>query len=166
MRTLTTLIAATVALSLLAAPVGAQQAKSGSDGEAMKLARELTQPYVVAYNAHDVAKLATMFTPDADWISFLGDQLGTHLDGRAAIEQRYRDSFAESPQIRLKVTTEHARLVTPGVLIGDYSWSVTNSTRTDVPLRGWNTAASVRRDGRWLIRCFRLVMTPPSGTGR
>jgi uncharacterized protein (TIGR02246 family) len=166
MRTLTTLIAPTVALWLLTAPAAAQRAESGSNEEAMQLAREETEAYVAAYNAHDVAKLAARYTPEADWISFLGDQVVRRLEGRAAIEQYYKEAFARSPRLRAQLTPEHARFVTRDVLIGDYTWSVANSTRTDLPSRGRGTVISVRSDGRWRTSCVRLVMTPPTGAGR
>ncbi|QDV38537.1 YybH family protein [Tautonia plasticadhaerens] len=166
MRTFTTLIAPIVALSLLVAPVAAQQQETGSGEEAMQLAREQTESYVAAYNAHDVAALATRYTPDADWISSLGDEVITHHEGRAAIEQFYRETFANSPQIRAQLTTEHARFVTPDVLVSDLTWSVTNSTRTDRPSRGRGTVVSLRGDDRWMTCCVRLVMTPPTNAGR
>ena len=99
----------------------------------MKLAREGAESYAAAFNAHDVDKLAAKYTPDADWISFLGDEVGTRLEGRPAIEQFYREFFTNSPQIQVELTPEHARLITPDVLVGDYTWSFTNSTRTDRP---------------------------------
>jgi len=165
MRTLTNLIASIVALSLLTAPAGAQQTRSGSAEDAMKLARELAESYVAAHNAHDVAKLATMFAADADWVSFLGGEIGMRLEGRAAIEQSYRESFAKSPQIQVEITPEHARLVTPDVIVGDYTWSLTNSTRTDRPSQGRATVVDHRRDGRWQIYCARFFMTPPTSAG-
>src|SRR3954454_23899498 len=77
MRPAATLLAPMVVLSLLAPSAEAQQTRSGTerDQDAMKLARELTRSFVAAYNAHDAQKLAARYAPDADWISYLGEDV-------------------------------------------------------------------------------------------
>ena len=167
MRSAATLLAPMVVLSLLAPSAEAQQTRSGTepDQDAMKLARELTQSFVAAYNAHDARKLAARYASDADWISYLGEEVGTRLAGREEIERYYRETFTASPKVQVELTPEHARLVTPDFHIGDYTWSISNSTRKDRPSRGRATVVDLRRDGRWQICSARLFMTPPTADG-
>ena len=132
----------------------------------MKLARELNESFLAAYNAHDAGKLATRYAPDADWISYLGEEVGTRLAGRDAIERNYQEAFARSPQVQAQLTPAQARLVTPDILITDLAWSVTNSKRTDRPSQGRATNISIRREGEWQVCCIRLAMPPRDDPGR
>ena len=120
-----------------------------SDDEAMKVFRQEAERYVTALNAHDAAALAAQHAPDAESVSIVGDQV-QRLRGRAVIQKYFTEVFSQSPNLKLKLTPESARMVTHEVLVGDGRWELTGSSTTG-PTKGRYVSIRKKIDGQWQI---------------
>ncbi len=123
MRTSTSLAA--LAAALLAGAVGTpapaqDRAPSARDSLAV---RALARGWEEAWNAHDMARFAALFTDDADFVN-VG---GRHLKGRALIEEQHA---------RLHATQFRASVLTNGVPAVQFLNAATALVHLDWSMRG------------------------------
>lgn len=90
-----------------------------------------------------------MFTPDADYVTFLG----SHHKGRDAIAASYAPLFKKLPRgSRLDFEITQLRFLTPDVALVHAKGAVAKAgrrwTRRNVRV---NTTIAVRSDGQWLL---------------
>src|SRR5438876_933955 len=97
-----------IGLFLTAGPVAAQVATPGRTpaqsapvGDERGV-RETFAAYLKAFQTHDAAAVAGLFTEDAALI----DAEGNSTRGRAAIQQQYAESFAASTGLKAEATLE------------------------------------------------------------
>ncbi|CAJ1510699.1 SgcJ/EcaC family oxidoreductase [[Mycobacterium] holstebronense] len=110
--------------------------------------RELIAQQVAGWNAGDPAAYASVFTPDADYVTFLGDR----YQGREAIAASYAPLFAKLLRgTRLELKASTLRFVTPDVALIHSRAVVTKNARG--PNRGVriNTSVAVRTSAGWLL---------------
>ena len=120
--------------------VGQRQASS-SEATAV---RELVAAFVRAYNAKDAKAIAAQFAEDGRIV----DPDGSITEGRAAIERRYRETFDDSPDARIEVTSQAVRALAPDVVLEEGRATIRSGD--GAPKSGRYHALYVRRDGRWL----------------
>lgn len=122
---------------------GAMSAERRADEDAI---RGLVDRLVTAWGANDHEAYASVFTADADYVTFLGG----HHKGRAAIAAAYAPLFKRLLKgSRLDLEITQLRFLTPDVALIQARGAVAKGTRrrnTRV-----NTSLAVRTDGGWLL---------------
>ena len=117
-----------------------------SDEEAIG---DLLDRQVAGWNAGDADAYAGVFTPDADYVTFLG----SHYRGREAIAASYVPLFTKLLKgSRLATEITQLRFLTPDVALIHAKAAVLKKGRRRT--RGnnrLNTTIAVRTDGRWLL---------------
>src|SRR5262245_10236497 len=107
--------------------------------------RDRVAEFVRAFNAADAPGVAALFAADAR----LTGTHGNVLEGRAAIEQDFAETFRAQPGLTIEVVPESVRLVGPDSAVEEGVAKVT-------PKEGGNpevsrySAVHVKRDGKWL----------------
>lgn len=110
--------------------------------------RALLAYQVAGWNAGDSAAYASVFTPDADYVTFLGDR----YHGREAIAASYAPLFAKLLRgTRLELKASALRFVTPDVaLIHSRAVVTKNARRRNRGVR-INGSVAVRAGAGWLL---------------
>ncbi len=111
--------------------------------------RALVHQQVKGWAAGDPAAYASVFTADADYVTFLG----SHYTGRDAIAASYVPLFRKllkKTQLRIDIT--QVRFLTPDVaLIHANASVVKGARRRNRRSARVNTSVAVRTDGRWRL---------------
>ncbi len=111
--------------------------------------RELLDRQVAGWAAGDAEAYAGVFTPDADYVTFLG----SHYKGRGAIAASYAPLFKKLlKRSRLNFEITQLRFLTPDVALVHAKGAVVKGRgrprRRNTRI---NTTIAVRTDGRWLL---------------
>jgi uncharacterized protein (TIGR02246 family) len=133
------------------APSWADHPKGDSADE--KALRELHQAFVAAYNKGDAEAVAAFYAPDADFVGIRGNT----YHGRAEIEKRTSNFFAQTKGAKLKSPFGSLRFICPDVAISDRSEELT-PTAGNGPGKLQATVVYVKRDGKWLQASVRLMV--------
>jgi uncharacterized protein (TIGR02246 family) len=114
-----------------------------------------------AWNRHDAAGYARLFTDDGDVVNVVG----WWWKGQAEIESKLRQAFsfvfAEST---LTITDVSVRFLTPDIAVAHVSWSMKGSKTPPTipePRQGIQTQVLQRRAGAWLITAFQNTNGTP-----
>ena len=153
MRCLTMLIGG--ALVLLSGSVVADE-QSTSD---LVKVGELNEAYVVAFNAQDAAKIASLFSADGDFTILTGDG----LSGREQIAGGHVSFFKNNPQAKISGKQVTARFIRPDVLLATGQWKVENGPREFSSTGLWATVV-VKNDGKWQYEAMRLMVPSSAST--
>ena len=147
---ITTLLAFSLALASAASDPGAPAQQPAGEGKnqsspADQTTDDDTRKYEEAYNKADAKTLAGFYSDDADYI----DQDGAEVKGRDAMEKLLADNFQQNPGVKLAITTEEIKQLTPDV-------KVTRGIATVTPANGAAestryTAVRVRKGDHWEI---------------
>ena len=147
---ITTLLAFSLALARAASDPGAPAQQPAGEGKnqsspADQTTDDDTRKYEEAYNKADAKTLAGFYSDDADYI----DQDGAEVKGRDAMEKLLADNFQQNPGVKLAITTEEIKQLTPDV-------KVTRGIATVTPANGAAestryTAVRVRKGDHWEI---------------
>lgn len=105
-----------------------------------------------AWTAGDAEAYAAVFTPDADYVTWIG----THIRGREAIAASHVPLFEKYLKgTRLDGEITRLRFLTPDVAVVHGKGAVLKGkkrrTRRNTKVQ---TSVAVRRDGEWLIAAF------------
>jgi uncharacterized protein (TIGR02246 family) len=140
-------------LSLLASVAlgGGASAATLDDESAI---RQLQVSQADAWNRHDAAAYAALFTEDGDCINVLG----WWWKGRAQIESKLNAAFAfVFHESQLTVTDTAVRFLSPTIAIAHVSWTMTGA-RTPPgmpePKQGIQSQVVEKKSGHWLIQAF------------
>jgi uncharacterized protein (TIGR02246 family) len=111
--------------------------------------RELVDRQAMGWAAGDADAYASVFTPDADYVTFLG----SHYKGRAAIAASYAPLFKRFLKgSRLGFEITQLRFLTPDVALIHAKGTVTKrGGRRRRRNTRMNTTVAVRSNGRWLL---------------
>lgn len=111
--------------------------------------RELHNRQVMGWDAGDLDTYASVFAPDADYVTFLG----SHHRGRDAIAAAYAPLFSKLLKgSRLHIDVARLRFVTPDVAIIHTNATVTKKARRRRRRhKRINTTIAVRTGGRWML---------------
>lgn len=119
---------------------------------------ENTKVFVEAFHAADAKKLAGLWTTDGDYT----DLKGHHLKGRAKIEAAFKEVFAESKGLKLRIDSEALKFVTPTVAVEDGTTEVIHADGSP-PNKARYTIVHVKKGGKWAISSVREAeYTPPT----
>jgi uncharacterized protein (TIGR02246 family) len=156
------------------APEAGAAASCGNDPSQLSTSRQadeaavrrLTAAMAAAWNGHDAAAYAGLFTEDADYIAFDG----THLRGRQANTEHHRHLFETVLRgSRLVFERVAVRFLTPDVALMHGDGSVLLPWHDALPprRRSIQTYVVVREAGAWRIAAFHNArvrpLTLPSG---
>ena len=153
MRLLTLLIGG--ALVLLSSGVFGQE-KTASD---LVKVGELNEAYVVAFNAQDARKIASLFTAEADFTLLTGDA----LSGREQVARGHLSFFKNNPNAKISGKQLSHRLIRPDVLLATGKWDVKNGPREYSASGLWATVV-VKNDGKWQYEAMRLMVPATPAT--
>lgn len=111
------------------------------------------EKFVTAYNGRDAAAIAALFTPQ-------GEITGTDdvtLVGRQAIEEYYKDAFAENnaPQIALEASDVH--MAAPGMAIENGMVHLTWAEAEPVRSIRYSVTHVKQTNGSWLMASSRSI---------
>ena len=117
-----------------------------------ELIRELARRWEQAWNAHDMAAMATLVSEDADFVNVWG----MHWQGRARIEQehaeRHRAQFKDSRWITRELRVQFLK---PDVALVHLAWAM------QPPREGLFTWIMLKERGKWLIRAAHNTNVAP-----
>ncbi len=142
-------IVAGVCLTFQAANAAADQAADEAT------IRANAAKYVEAYNRRDAKTMASMWSPEAVYIS---PSTGEEVVGRDAIAKQIEDSFASAEDGKLAVQIKSIDFVSPNVAVEKGTSEVTYSKSK--PDKTEYTAVHVRRDGKWQLDRISEVDVP------
>ena len=103
--------------------------------------------FVKAYNAGDAKAVAALFSPEAQII----DEDGETTQGRAAIEKRTAETFAEAPQGRIEIAIDSLRFIGSALAIETGKATVTSSPGDDPDVSRYTVVHIKSSDGKWLL---------------
>lgn len=108
--------------------------------------RNSVKTYVEAFNKHDAAALADMWSPDA---VYLNRGTGEEVVGRDAIAKQFTAMFKDQPEVKLTAETESVQFISPNVAEehGNSTVTAPKGEPEEVPY----SAVYVKRDGKWLL---------------
>ena len=114
---------------------------------------ELNEAYVVAFNAQDAAKIASLFTADGDFTVLTGHL----LSGREQVAGGHVSFFKNNPQAKISGKQLTQRFIRPGVLLATGKWKVENGPQEFSSTGLWSTVV-VKKDGNWQYEAMRLMV--------
>lgn len=126
------------ALSLLAAGPAA------AETPAEAAVRTVYMDGIAAFNRHDLETFLQQFSDDVEMYTPTG-----WLRGKAAVRERFVQTFTGWPDVRMEIDALDARQVTPDTVIVDFRWR-TYPGGGDAAFHGVATGVYVLRDGRWV----------------
>lgn len=146
-------------VSLAFVAMSAVAADESSDDEASIRQVQAFQAY--AWNRHDAAAYAGLFTEDGDCVNVLG----WWWKGRAQIESKLTAAFAfVFHESQLTITDTSVRLLSPTIAIAHVSWTMTGA-RTPPgmpePKQGIEIQVLQKKAGHWLIQSFQNTNAVP-----
>lgn len=156
MKRLLWAIAALVAAALIvttasAAPLGGPQAPAtkrpspthpAPSAQKSDSVEQLLSEYQMRFNKNDAKALAALYVENALRLGLNGEV----LQGRAAIEQFYVQSFGGTPG-RLSVQPGRTQMITPDVAVLEGRYEVAGATG----IHGIYIVTAVRQSGRWRL---------------
>src|SRR5260370_38391228 len=116
LATITPLLAFSLALASAASAAGTPTQQPAAEGKNQSSPADQTtdddaRKYEEAYNKGDAKTLAGFYSDDVDYI----DQDGAEVKGRDAMEKLLADNFQQNPGVKLAITTEEIKQLTPEV---------------------------------------------------
>ena len=108
--------------------------------------RKSVESYTAAFNNRDAKAIAAHWLPEAMYID---PDSGKNIVGRAAIEKHFTAIFKDIKNIKLSVSVESIRFVSPHVAVEQ---GVATTVGLDKePIKSNYTAIHLKRDGKWLL---------------
>ncbi|MGZ3264398.1 MAG: SgcJ/EcaC family oxidoreductase [Croceibacterium sp.] len=125
--------------------------------------RSLQQQQAVAWNDHEIASYAALFTADADVINVLGWQWHSRAELQQKLGAGFKSVFAKSRMSIGEVTVE---FVKPDVAVAHVRWTMTGAlsptgSGNDAPEQGIQTQVLVKQGGSWKIKDFQNTNSVP-----
>ena len=157
---ITTLLAFSLALASAAADAGAPAQQPAGEGKNQSSPSDQTTDedagkYEEAYNKGDAKTLAGFYSEDVDYI----DQDGAEVKGRDAMQKLLADNFQQNPGVKLAITTEEVKQLTPDVKVSRGFATVTPVNGAATTTR--YTLVKVRKGDHWEISQMNEREAPP-----
>jgi uncharacterized protein (TIGR02246 family) len=154
-------VAATLLTLTVSAPALARAAGGGAADEAR--IRAIEQAQASAWNAHDIARYAALFSDKADVVNVLGWWWKSRDELNAKLGAAHRSVFRDS---QLDIRDVQIRFVSPTVAIAHVRWTMSGAkSPTGVasltPQAGLQTQVLERLHGGWLITEFQNTNSVP-----
>jgi uncharacterized protein (TIGR02246 family) len=99
---------------------------------------------IEAFNRHSLGEFTAQFADDVRMYTPTG-----WVEGRAAVVQRFRETFAQFPNARMEIDSLVVRAVGPETATVGFRWRVYPLGQGPA-FHGVGSGVYVRRDGRWL----------------
>ena len=122
---------------------GAAQADQAEDEAAI---RKMVASYATAFNNRDAKAIAAHWLPEAVYID---PDSGKNFVGRAAIEKHFTAIFKEVKNVKLTVTVDSIRFISPHVAV-EQGLATTVGLEKE-PTKSNYKAIHVKREGKWLL---------------
>lgn len=126
-----------------ATPADQASSQDSSQSSEFKAAEDQIQAYIAAYNKGDAKTLANFYTEDVDYI----DQDGVEVKGRDAIQKLLADNFQANPGVKLNVTIDEVKQLSPNIRINRGIATVTPKGGAVVTTR--YVAIDVKKGDQW-----------------
>jgi uncharacterized protein (TIGR02246 family) len=144
---------------LLLAAISSTASAATSDQAAIEA---LESRQASAWNAHDAAAYADLFTPDGDVVNVVG----WWWQGRDEIRNKLTDAFASVfKDSRLTITDVHVRKLTSDLALAHVRWTMTGALpppgAATPPHEGIQLQVLVRNDEGWRIASFQNTNSTP-----
>jgi uncharacterized protein (TIGR02246 family) len=136
------------------APPSPSDAKYAEDEKAIQ---KNQAAYVKAFNAGDAKGTAAFWAADGEFV----DADGKSFKGRNAIAKEFASFFAESKGLKLEVSTDSLRFVSPDVALESGTTRVTRASDGDSNVTSYQIVHT-KRDGQWQLASVRESNRPPS----
>lgn len=155
-------IAGTLGLMIVLTAAGIAAQPEGGTPEDEAALRKVQESFAAAWNRHDAAAMARLWTEDGDW---MGPD-GYFAEGRARVENYLADAHTENwATTKNTLAVRSVRFIKPDVavvnaechLTGSHDWW--GNPVPDQKIVG--TSIMVKKDGEWLISAFRASIPPP-----
>jgi ketosteroid isomerase-like protein len=159
-------ITAASLLALGALLIVPAQGQDPGVGEAVRLARKLTEEGAATFNTADAKAMASYYTEDAKVFLQTRSKDGFAVrvyDGREAIERLYTGVFKDPTTIHSKNTVEYAKLLTSDVLVIAGTFEPNHYAAR--PLKVPFYQVRVKRGDKWLIDSLRIFVVPEKEGG-
>lgn len=151
-------LAAGLVVSQIANATQAPAPKQRQDEAAI---REVQARQAEAWNRHDAAAYANLFSEDGDVVNVVG----WWWRGRPAIESKLTAAFAfVFRESTLTVTDVDVRFLTPAVAIAHVRWTMVGAKTppgVPEPRQGIELQVLKKQGGRWLITSFQNTNSVP-----
>lgn len=145
-----------LALSLAAAPPSLAQQTD------MEEIRDLQKRQADAWNRHDAAAYAKLFTDDGDVVNVLGWWWKSPTEIRSKLDDAFAFVFRDNT---LTITDVQIRFIQPTVAIAHVSWTMDGARSPPgvptPPRSGIQLQVLTRQSGRWLIASFQNTNSVP-----
>lgn len=124
--------------------------------------RKRYEEFVAAFNRHDAAAMAALFTRQGDLI----EPDGTSAEGRAAVQKHFESEHATAfKDATIALTIRSVWMITPnvGLVNGTYEVSgIRDLQGAAIPSRrGQLTSVMVKDDGQWWVAASRAAIPIP-----
>jgi uncharacterized protein (TIGR02246 family) len=116
------------------------------------------QAFTEAFEKGDAQAVAAFWAEDGDYVDLDGRQ----LQGRPAIENGFKDFFAENKGLKLRIDVKSVRFVTPETAIEDGITSVISPDGAP-PSQSRYSNVHVKKDGHWVLLSVRETPYTPPG---
>lgn len=148
-------------LAMVAAVAALPPARLAAQSPGEAAIREVEARQASAWNRHDAAAYAALFTEDGDVVNVAG----WWWRGRAEIEAKLAGAFAYTfRESTLTITGVDVRFLTPDVAVAHVRWTMTGQRMPPGmpdPGRGIQLQVLTRRGGRWSIASFQNTNSVP-----
>jgi len=114
--------------------------------------------FVGAFEKGDAKAVAALWAEDGDYV----DVTGRHLQGRSAIDNAFKNFFAENKGLKLRIDVNSVRFLTPDMAIEDGTTSVISPDDT-FGSQARYTNIHVKKDGQWVLQSVREAPYTPPG---
>lgn len=130
---------------------GSASARASDDASDV---RQVQVAQADAWNKHDAAAYAALFTEDGDCVNVLG----WWWKGRGQIESKLKAAFAfVFHDSQLTITETAVRFLSPSVAVAHVSWTMTGAKTPPgmpEPRQGIESQVLQKKAGHWLIQSF------------
>jgi ketosteroid isomerase-like protein len=155
-RLMTTLPAFLLLGAMAAVPVLGEDQNAG---DAMKLARKLTEEGAAKFNTSNAKAMAAYYIDDAKVFLVGRNESGfstKEYNGREEIERFYGDLFKDQQNIQSKNTVEYAKMLAPDVLVivGTFEPNQNAAEPLKVPFY----QVRIKQGDKWLMSSLRIFV--------
>lgn len=130
--------------------------------DATAAVRAVVQHKAEAWNRHDAAAYAALYTPDCDVVNIVGWWWKSRAEMQAKLTRAFSSVFAQST---LTFTGVTVKFLKPDVAVAHARWTMTGEHMPPgipPPDRGIMTMVLTKQDdGRWLIAEFQNTLSKP-----
>jgi uncharacterized protein (TIGR02246 family) len=151
-------------LSICLSLACAMQVRSGEPAPEIAGLQKAAADFVTAYNKHDAAAIAALFTEDGEMADLTGEE---PTSGRGEIQARYEEVFADNPP-QMSIEVDSVRLVAPNLAIEDGTFHLTPADDGNAPPRSTSYTAVLMKnsEGLWKIASTRSLKDVTEAAGQ